>query len=101
MSTPEELIPFLQEMIAVFLNKFHDLVDLHTAATPGTIQNNGIKPKFGDLPFTFHVDMRRFASIQRDEEKPISLNSQNRGHSFAILSHRCQPTCVRCARVCG
>ncbi len=42
MSTPKELIPFLQEMLAVFLNKFHDLVDLHAAETAGTLKYNRI-----------------------------------------------------------
>ena len=81
-------------MLAVYLNEFHDLVDFHTAEAACALQNNGIKPKLGDLLLTFHVDMRRFASIQRDEEKAISVNSQNRGYPVAILSHRCRETFV-------
>ena len=82
------------------LNKFHDLIDLHAAEPPGTLKNNGIKPKLGDLALTFDMDMRRLASIQRDEEKPISIRSQNRGHSVVILSHRRHATFVVVALCC-
>ena len=51
MSTPKELIPFLQKMLAVFLNKFHNLVDLHGPETSGTLEYNRIKPKLGELLF--------------------------------------------------
>ena len=75
MSTPEEFIPLRQKMLAVFLNKVHDRVDLHAAETACALQDNGIKPNLCDFLFTFHMDVRWFASIQGDEEKPISIKS--------------------------
>jgi hypothetical protein len=69
------------------LNKSHDLVYFDAAETSSTLENHRIKPKFCDFVFTPHMDVGRFASIQRHEEKAIAANSQNSGHSVAILSH--------------
>src|SRR3972149_22700 len=81
MSTPEELIPFPQEVLAVFLNKFHDLVDLDTAEASCTLENDGIEPKLGNLVLALHVSVRRLRSIEGHEEEPISADAQDRGHS--------------------
>jgi hypothetical protein len=87
MSTPKELIPFLQEMPTMVLNKSHDLVYFDAAETSSTLKNHRIKPKLCDSVFAPHMDVGRLASIQRHEEKAIAANSQNSGHSVAILSH--------------
>ena len=73
-------------MFAMSLNKSHDLIDLHAAEPPGTLKDNGIKPKLGDHALTFNMDMRRFASIQRDEEKPVSIMSQKDRKSTRLNS---------------
>jgi len=64
MSTPKELIPFLQELLTVFLNKFQDPVDLHSTETSRSLENNGIEPKLGDLLLTLHMNVWGFAPIQ-------------------------------------
>src|SRR5688572_12341506 len=42
MSTPKELMPFLQEMLTVFLNKSYDLVDHDAAEASRTLENNNV-----------------------------------------------------------
>src|SRR3990172_8580616 len=85
MSTPEELIPFLQEVLAVFLNKFHDLVDLDTAEASCTLENDGIEPKLGNLVLALHVNVRRLRSIEGHEEEPISPTRRTVGIPKSIV----------------
>ena len=71
----------------MLLNKSHDLVYFDAAKTSCTLENDRIKPKLCDFVFMPHMDVGRLASIQRHEEKAIAADSQNSGHSGAILSH--------------
>jgi len=88
MSTPKELIPFLQETPTMFLNQFHDPIDLDPTEASRSLENHRIKPKLSHLLFTLYVDVRRFTPIQRHEEESISFNPHNRGHPEFIVSQR-------------
>jgi len=71
----------------MLLNKSHDLVYFDAAKTSCTLENDRIKPKLCDFVFMPHMDVGRLGSIQRYEQKAIAADSQNSGHSGAILSH--------------
>src|SRR5712691_2613663 len=79
-------------MLPVLLSKFESLVDLDAAEPTRSFENDWVEPKLGDLLLALHMNVRRSASIQRHEEKPVSSDSQHSGHSVAILSHRCETT---------
>ncbi len=51
-------------MLAVFLNKFHDLVDFDTAEASSALENDGNEPKLGNLVLALHVNVRRLRSIE-------------------------------------
>jgi hypothetical protein len=64
-------------MLAMFLNKFHDLVDLDTAEASCTLENDGIDPKLGNLVLALHVNVRRLRSIegQKKNRYPPTLRT--------------------------
>ncbi len=68
----------------MLLNKPHDFVDLNTAETARTFEDQGIKPKFRDSVFTPHMDVRGLTSIQRHKEEAIPADSQNSWHSVPL-----------------
>lgn len=49
-------------MLAVFLNKFHDSVELDAAEASCTLEDDGIEPKLGNLVFTLHASRERVAA---------------------------------------
>jgi hypothetical protein len=62
-------------MLAVVLNKSH-LIDFDTAEPTSAFENGGIEPKLRDLVLAPHVNVRRFASIERHEEEPVSADAK-------------------------
>ena len=51
-------------------------------------RTGGSSPKFGHFVLTPHMDVWRFASIQRHKEEAIPADSQNGWHSVPTLPHR-------------
>lgn len=62
-------------MLAMFFNEFRYVVDLDAIKSPRAFKNYGVEPEFGNVVFPSHVDVWRFATIQRHKEEPITSNS--------------------------
>ena len=68
----------------MLLNQLQNLVDLDGFEAAGLRKDQRIEPHFRDLFLAPHVNVRRLISIERDEEEPISIDSQDRGHSILL-----------------
>src|SRR5215210_3091433 len=87
-STAEEFIPALQELVAVILDERRDRVELCPTITPRPLQGYGVQPEFRHPGFPLHVHMRGLVSIKRYKKEPMGADSEYRGHAQAVLSLR-------------
>ena len=79
-SATEELIPPLQERLAMSLHNRRNLVQLRTAVATGVGKRQRIEPELRQLVLRSHVDMRWLASVVRREEEAMRTISQNTWH---------------------
>jgi hypothetical protein len=70
LSTVEELIPTLQEMLSVLLDQLVDLIDFLSAETRTLFQSHGIEPELRLGVVAIDVNVWRLRTIARVEEKP-------------------------------
>src|SRR5438105_857729 len=89
----EELIPCLQEMKLMLLDKRLNTFEFFAIESPMALQPNWIKPEFRLIVIALNVDVRRLAAITRVKEKPVRPGSQYRRHcwivpGYSILSKR-------------
>ena len=91
-SATEELIPPLQERLAMSLHNRRNLVQLRTAVATGIGKRHRIEPELRQLVLRSHVDMRWLASVVRREEEPIRTISPDTWHLPSTLIPRLSQT---------
>jgi hypothetical protein len=74
-SIAKEVIPTPQQTFSVFFYKPLYPTDFAPAKTTAILKSNRIKPEFGGILVAFNVDMRRFITVPRIEEKSIETDS--------------------------
>ena len=75
-SAAKALIPFLQKQIALLHHMLCDGVQLRAAEPSRPFEGDRMEPELRRLVLTSHMDVRRFTSIQRDEEDNDRVQSQ-------------------------
>jgi len=79
-------MPTPHQSFAMFINELQNYIQFGPAEAPGTFKRHGFQPEFRRLVLASHVDVRRFAPIQGNKEKPMGTQSENRRHCSLILS---------------
>src|SRR5437867_3926967 len=74
------IIPFLQKVLSFLQNDLAEFGQFVSAKSARVRQGDRFEPKLGIPSGVGDVNMRRLASFQAEEEKPISPNPQNGWH---------------------
>ena len=64
----------------MFANHQNDTSQFAARKAAATIQNHRVEPELGAVRVPFHMDVRRFGPIAREEETPIGTDAQHSGH---------------------
>jgi hypothetical protein len=73
-------MPSLKKDGVMLEHKTCDATDFVRSEAPIRRQGQGIEPKFGNKPLTFHMNVCWFSTVRTEENETIGANLEHRGH---------------------
>ena len=81
-SIGEVLIPRSQELRLVGADQFENTCQFVPPEAATLLKTDRTEPNLGAHFLSFHVNMRRFQPVAREEEEPVGSNAENGWHEL-------------------